>query len=159
MIHAFPNGKKHSPLAVLEVFDRVYQRNTGDKSLFDLTQQEHIHKWRDISAPHSYWKNPANIEEAVYHTLTENHPQLASTNRCEVVEGIMSLPRNLAEYFKSIGFSGLMTEAFEKGKIGSPLAVLEVFDRVYQSNTGDVSLFDKTQACYVQLGRHTTLRK
>ena len=42
MQRAFEKEKKASPLAVLEVFDGVYQRKTGDVSLFDLKQDEDV---------------------------------------------------------------------------------------------------------------------
>ena len=42
-----------------------------------------------------------------------------------------------------------MSSDFEEGKQGSALAVLKVFDRVYQRITGDVSLFDKLQPSYL----------
>jgi len=152
MHKAFEKGKEDSPLAVLEVFDGVYQRKTGDVSLFDLSQDEHVHRWGDnFYAPRSYWQNQANVEEAVYHTLTENCPELASQNREEVIEGIKGLPIKLQDYLHSIGLGGLMNVAFEKGKQGSPLAVLEVFDQVYQEKTGNPSLFDKTQGDYLEV--------
>jgi len=44
-----------------------------------------------------------------------------------------------------------MMNAFEKGKIDSPLAVLEVFDQVYQEKTGNPNLFDKTQGDYIEV--------
>jgi len=139
----------------------VYQRKTGDVSLFELSQEEHVHKWGDnLHAPKSYWQNQANVEEAVYHTLTENCPELASQNRKKVIEGIKGLPSNLQDYLHSIGLSGLMMNAFEKGKEDSPLAVLEVFDGMYQRKTGDVSLFDKTQGDYIEVEtRNKIVRK
>ena len=148
MANAFVKGKMCSPLAVLEVFDRAYRNKTGDKSLFDLTQKEHLHRWGDkFQLPHFYWRNEDNKEEAVYHILTENHPLLAYTNRRKVIEGIKNLPSGLSDYFYRL-FSNLMN-TFEKGEEGSPLAVLKIFDKVYQRKAGDKSLFDKTQDCYL----------
>ena len=46
---------------------------------------------------------------------------------------------------------------FEKGKQGSPLTVLKVFDRVYQRKTGDSSLFDKTQKYYLEFDAQNRL--
>ena len=60
------------------------------------------------------------------------------------------MPSNLKGYFQSLGLNGLMQRAFEKGKQSSPAAVLEVFDRVYQRETGDASLFDKSQDDYLE---------
>jgi len=158
MQNAFEKGKKNSPLAVLEVFDGVYQRKTGDVSLFDLSQDEHVHKWGDnFSAPQSYWQNQANVKEAVYHTLTENCPELASQNRKEVIEGIKGLPIKLKDYFSSLKLSGLMQMGLGEEKKDSPLAVLEVFDQVYQEKTGNPSLFDKTQGDYLEIGTRNRL--
>jgi hypothetical protein len=138
-------GKKESPLAVLEVFDRVYMR-TGDASLFDLSQDEHIHEWGDnFIAPQSYWQDPQKVEVAIYHTLTENMPELASPERKEVIAGIKNMPKALWDYFRSLGLAGLMVSAFGKGEACSPLAVLKVFDRVYQREKGNPSLFDLNQ--------------
>jgi len=157
-MNTFEKGKQGSPLTVLKVFDRVYQRKTGDSSLFDLSQQHHLHKWGDnFRAPCSYWQNSSNVEEAVYHTLTENNPQLASIDREDVIGSIKNLPPNLQDYLSNIGLLGLMTASFAKGKRGSPLVVLEVFDGVYQRKTGDSSLFDKTQKYYLEFDAQNRL--
>jgi len=151
MSNAFGKGERGSPLAVLKVFDKAYQRTTGDISLFDLSQEDHLHEWGDnFNAPNDYWRNQDNVERAVYHALTENNQQLASLNRAEVIEGVKSLPTNLVDYFHSRGFSGLMVNAFGKGERGSPLAVLKVFDKAYQRTTGDISLFDQTQQYHLE---------
>lgn len=150
MVSAFEKGQRGSPLAVLEVFDRVYQRITGDASLFDLTQEQHLHRWGDtFRAPQGYWRDQANVEEAVYHTLIEAQPELVSSDRVTIVGTIQGLPTNLQKYFHQLGLAGLMVSAFEKGQQDSPLTVLEVFDRVYQAKTGDVSLFDQSKPMYL----------
>ena len=143
MCYALEDDKKSSPLAVLEIFDIMYQKKTGDKSLFDLNEEHHLHKWGDnFRAPRSYWNDAGNVEEVVYHALIENHRQLASTDRKKVIKAIKRLPSPLTGHLHSIELRGLMMRAFEKGKINSALAVMEVFDRVYQRETGDKSLFD-----------------
>jgi len=143
---AFEKENKNSPFAVLEIFDNAYQRKTGDKSLFDLNQKNHLHIWGDnFKAPRSYWQNPINVEGAIYHILTENNPKLASIERAEVIEGVKNLPTNLTRYLHSIGLGGLMINASGKENKNSPLAVLEIFDKVYQRKTGDKSLFDLNQ--------------
>ena len=150
MMNAFPKGEIGSPLAVLKVFDRAYQQKTGDKSLFDLSEELHLHEWGDkFNAPNSYWAKQINVETAVYHILTENNPQLSSQDRVDVISAIKSLPTNLTDYLSDIGLVGLMSQAFPKGETNSPLAVLKVFDRAYQQKTGDNSLFDKTQQSYL----------
>jgi hypothetical protein len=162
MVHGFEKGERDSPLAVLEAFDRAYQRKTGDKSLFDLTKEQHLHEWGDtFKAPQSYWSgNPANVQKAIYHMLTENNPQLASTNRKESIQGIKKLPTNLQDYLYSIGLSGLMRGGFEEGERGSPLAVLKAFDRAYQRKTGHKSLFDKRHKDYLEsAGRNILVRQ
>jgi hypothetical protein len=132
-----------SPLALLELFDEVYQRKTGDSSLFDLSQKQHLHRWGgDFKAPQSYWRDQANAEEAIYHALTEHNPKLASQDRKKVVAAVKRLPSNLQSYLYSIGLNGVMMNAFREGERDSPLAVLMLFDKVYQDKTGDSSLFN-----------------
>ena len=158
MIGDYGKKERCSPLAVLKAFDKEYQRRTNCASLFDLTQNAHLHEWGDeFRAPRSYWHDEKNVEKAVYHTLTENHPELASTNREEVIEGIKRLTTNLADYFYSIGLRGLKFNAFNKKERGSPLAVLKVFDKVYQRITTDTSLFDAGQKCYLMVDSRNRL--
>ena len=76
--------------------------------------------------------DPKNIRDIIQNILDD------------MPSGFKNLPTDLQKYFKNIGLGGLMVEAFGKGKQGSPLAALEVFDIVYQKKTGDASLFDKT---------------
>jgi hypothetical protein len=159
MLYAFEKERINSPLAVLEVFDTVYQQKTGDSSLFDLTQKEHLHEWGDtFYAPHSYWHNPVNVERAVYHILTENNPQLASKDRNKVIEDIKNFPGPKG-YFYKLGLASVMRQGPEKRKQDLPLAILEIFDRVYQRKTGNPSLFDKTQENYLEVGKRNILTR
>ena len=91
--------------------------------------------------------------------MTENNQNLSSENREEVIETIKNLPVNLQKYFSNIGLGGLMEMAFGKGKKGSPLAVLEVFDQVYQKKTGDASLFDKRQKYHLEFDKINRLTR
>lgn len=153
MTHAFNKREIGSPLAVIKVFDKVYQAKTGDVSLFDLSQKEHLHEWGiGHKAPSNYWKDSANVERALYHTLIEHNPQLASRNRSKVISGIKNLPTNLQDYFYSIKLGGVMQHAFELGEIYSPRAVLRIFDIVYQRETGNKSLFDQRHRNYLNFG-------
>jgi hypothetical protein len=147
MPRVFGEGRFTSPHFVLEIFDRAYQRKRKDKSLFDLKQKHHLHRWGDnIIAPHKYWQDPINVEGAIYHVLAEKRHSLASKNRKKVIEGIKGMPACLRDYFISLGLGGLMEAAFKGGEKGSPLAVLKAFDRAYMRNTGDrKSLFDLRQ--------------
>lgn len=153
MGNASKEGEQGSPLAVLKVFDQVYQKKTENVSLFDLSQEEHLHEWGDkFRAPRSYWKNSDNVENAIYHILpTHNldkklNSRFASTNRSEVIEAINALPYDLKDYFQSIGLIPVMLQGFDKEERLSPLAVLKIFDRVYQRKGGDkYSLFDLSQ--------------
>jgi hypothetical protein len=43
-----------------------------------------------------------------------------------------------------------MISAFKKGEQDSPLAVLKIFNKVYQEKTQEASLFDKTQKIYLK---------
>jgi len=143
------NLREWSPSVVLNIFDQAYQEKTGDKSLFDLNESKHIHKWGEgFMVPQNFWKQKSNVREAVYHELTENNPKLVSNDRTIVIQNLKCLPYGLSDYFKSLSLGGLMAQAFGKGKNGSPLDILRVFDEVYQERTGDKSLFDQTQAAY-----------
>ena len=145
-------GWKNSPLAVLKVFDKLYQEKTGDASLFDLKQEKHLHEWGDMfDAPKHYWRKQVNVEKAIYHTLIEASPALASSNREEVINGIKNMPIDRIKYLGSLGLRGLMRNAFVEEGQDSPLAVLKVFDKVYQEKTMDESLFDTTQKIYLRI--------
>lgn len=145
-------GKKDSPLEILKIFDRAYQERTSQPSLFDLKQEYHLHRW----GPRFVYKGKYNskvtdgIEEAIYHTLTEAVPSLASKNRSEVVEAIKNLPLGLAKYFFSLGLRGIMKRGFKKGEVNSPRAVLNVYKSAYMRGTGDISLFDKSKSPYIE---------
>jgi hypothetical protein len=128
-------------LAVLHVFDAVYQAKTGDRSLFDLTAKEHLHEWFN-RASKNYWTNYEIVRKVVYHVLTEKRPRLASLDRDVVIKEIKSLPDNLVEYFESIGLYGALQSRFVKS---SPLNLLMIFDEEYMNVTGDASLFDLKQ--------------
>jgi len=136
------NVFEDSPLSVLKAFDRVYQRKTGNKSVFDLRLRHHVHEWEVGGAPRNYWQDANNRERAAYHLLIEKHPELSSRDREEVVEVINSLPSNLQVYLHSIGLSGVMHYGFKGSESNSPLALLKFFDRIYQKKTGNGSLFD-----------------
>jgi hypothetical protein len=145
---------KSSTYVVLEGFDRVYQKFTRDKSIFDLEQEHHIHEWGDnILAPRYYGRNPKKVEDAIYHTLNESNPGLKiaieQKDRKKVVNEIISLPTSLKRYFYRIGLTSLMTKAFEKGEFDSPLAVLKAYDCAYQRYTQDKSLFDLSKEDHV----------
>jgi len=149
-----------SPSVVLNIFDWAYQERTGDKSLFDLDEKQHLHKWGEgFMVPQKFWKQKSNVREAVYHELIENNPKLASKDRTTVIQNIKGLPYALKDYFTSLGLGGLMAQAFEKEKSGSPLEVLKVFDEAYRERTGDKSLFDQTQIAYLEVKGNRSIRK
>ena len=103
-----------------------------------------------MNAPNSYWKNRQNVEEAVYHILTENRPELTSRSRKKVIEAIRGLPVQMSLYFSGIGLRSIMSNAFENAKKNTTKAIFEVFDRVYQRRTGDMSLFDESQDLFLE---------
>jgi hypothetical protein len=157
MRRAFGRGQRGSPLAVLEVFDTAYRERTGEASLFDLGRPDHLHRWGDMfRAPNSYWKEPANVQEAVYHTLVESCPRLGSTARSEVIRAVKGLPPNLQKWFWQHRLSGLM-DAFGNGRHNSPWAILEVFDGMCRKETGSASLFDGAQSDHLAFGRRNRL--
>lgn len=141
-----------SPLSVWELFDSRYTKETGDKSLFDLTQPVHLHKWgTPVSAPRSYWNNPDNVAEAIYHSLTENDKRLESMDRATVVAGIQNLPARLHKYFRQLGLGGLMNHGVQGDQKNSSLEILNIFDRAYMEKSKDPSsLFSSSAPPYVQ---------
>lgn len=162
MLQGFGEEERLSPLAILKAFDRIYQRKTKDASLFDLSQEEHLHEWGDkFKAPQSYWKNQDNVAKTIYHTLMEklmeNNPQLDSKNREDVVEAIKRFPSNLGDYFHNIGLRGVMLNGFKKGEQSSPPAVLIIFDKVYTSITRVASLLDQTERYQLEFDNQNRL--
>ena len=142
---------------ILELFDTGYQQKTGDVSLFNLSHRLHLHKWHEnFNAPRHYWKNPSNVEEAVYHTLTENHPELLSNERREIIREILLFPDSLYSHFQALGLAGLMGS----GLNNSSRAILEVFDKVYQRERNEHSLFDRKQEHHIEFdGNNRLIRK
>jgi len=160
LMSVFKKGERNSPLIILKIFDCVYQKRTGDNSLFDLGEREHLHPWGDnFIAQKRFWRDYKNVRSAVYHILTENHHELASESRMEVTREIKNLPSNLSDYFFGIGLCSLMFRGLKKGDKGSPLVVLKIFDDVWQEKTGNKSLFDKTQEIYLETdGKNRVIR-
>lgn len=141
-------GKSNdSPLSVLEIFDGAYREKTGDPfSLFDLTQKSHLHKWGDnFVAPNYYWQDDSNINEAVYHAITEKFQLFSAADRKKVTEALSSIPGQSRTFFRDIGLRSVLSQAFPEGKKDYAVSVLEVFDKVYQQKTGQPSLFDLSQ--------------
>jgi len=161
MSKTYLEGKNRSPFAMIKVLDSIYREKTGDVSLFDLNHEIHLHEWETgYHVPHSYWRNKKNVEKAIYHILTEHHPALKSENRIEIIEEIKKSPTNLSEYFQSIGLGRLgkiMSKGFGNEEQYSPMAVLKVFDKIYQEKTGDVSLFDTKQKYYIEFNKQNRL--
>ena len=144
----------NSPTLVLEAFDRAYMERTGDVSLFNLDQEQHLHPWRgNLKSSSSYWQvdgvvNKEHVETAVWHMMTEDNPILASTNTEEVINTLGEISA-LVSYFKRLGLSGLMHQTLY-GKGGYPvLDMLKIFDTVYQTKTGNQSLFNCNQPIYL----------
>jgi len=135
----------NSPVTILKIFNQAYQDKTGDKSLYDLSQPEHLHRWVMFKAPQGYWKEGVHTKEAVYHTLTEMNPELASDNRDRVIQAVQIIPSNLYECLVSNGLSGLLDQ-----KVAIP-SILTIFDRAYQERTGNPGLFDSNQNIYLEL--------
>ncbi len=155
MTCGFEKGQQYSPVAVVEAYDRVWQRKTGNTSIFDLSKEHHHHWWgRRWRSPKHTWKKREKQEEAVYHTLAENNPLLRSKKRAHVVSGICALP-SLRPYLYSLELGGLMrvlrTTATPHTGGDCSFSILQIFDRVYRQTTGDASLFDSTQEIYVSI--------
>ncbi|MFA6888359.1 MAG: hypothetical protein WC254_02580 [Candidatus Woesearchaeota archaeon] len=132
------------PRKALVIIDKHYQERTGHKSLFDISEQEHMHPWEHFKVPLNYWLNELNVETAVYHVLVEQCPDFASVQRTVVLNALKQLKRdhsNFSVYLKQdLGLDSAMQYHF--GSINSPFKMLQAFDSVYKRRTGDVSLFD-----------------
>jgi hypothetical protein len=139
----FSKGELGSPLAAIRRYDVQHQITAGINTLFDLKEKYHIHPWgeKNMSAPNGYWKKAENVNSAIYHLLTEQHPDLTSENPETVASTLNGLPDcaqgNLQDYFYDIGMRGLMNKGFCKGETGSPKAVIRRFDLVYRKKTGN----------------------
>lgn len=130
---------KGSPSRVIEIFDQGYQDKTGDASLFDLTQ-EHMHLWDFAS---DFWHSYENRKIAVSHILIEEHPRLANGTRSEVLSIIKSFPRNLTQYFLSLGLWGTMVYDNGNPKTSSPQRLLRTFDGCFRDKSDEAGLFDR----------------
>jgi len=110
-------------------YDRIFGRVPGEsqKSLY-----------------HGTLVHTENRIYLVYYALTSNNKQLASNDRKEVVHGLINLPLYHRGYFINIGLGGLI-------RVDSYFIVLELFDKAYQTKTGDKSLFDLNQKPHLHL--------
>ena len=139
-----------SPLLVLEKFDQIYQEKTNQPSLFDLSQENHLHRWGDtFIAPSAYWHDINNLKEAVYHTLTEAYAELKNSSREKVIEKLENLTIFNKDFLRGLGLRGVLAAEVEQGKKDSPLFALEYFDLAYQEQTGDNSLFDLNEKHHI----------
>ena len=152
------DGGGCSPHNVFGLFDNAYRRKTGDASLFDLTQKEHLHRWSDVfNARLNYWQNPENVDEAVYHLLTEGNPLLASRERKTVVNAMHHFPTSVQKYFKTLGLGPVMGGAFETHE--STTGIFNVFNKIYMRITADKSLFDASEPYHLKFDRmHRLIR-
>ena len=159
LMHSFKKGEMESPLKAVKLFDAVYQEQTGRASLFDLSEKYHIHEWEVGNAvPKGYWKNKDNVKRGVFHILGEHHPELTSRSRKEIITCIKAFPVKLQEYFSEIGVMRTMAGAFGKGTLHSPLAVIEVYDKIYRERTGDTSLFSRKHPLHLEYDRRRRLQ-
>ncbi len=93
--------------------------------------------------------NEDNKIDLAYSALTKARPELKSTDREAVIRGVRSLPYNLRDYlYHDLRLGGLMINRFGPGEKGSPLPVLELYDRGYQQMSRDASIFDLAQALH-----------
>ncbi|MEK6926554.1 MAG: hypothetical protein AABW50_04725 [Nanoarchaeota archaeon] len=150
MHSALPKEKRDSPLEILKIFDREYQQRTGDQSLFDLSQKSHLHEWQ-FKVGARYWERGDNVEQAVYHTLTEFDSRLKLGDRRQVIEAIKKLPSKRESFFREVGLGGILhiSKKKRRTKTSSPFTVLYYFDKIRQRITGDTSLFDLEQEIHL----------
>ncbi|RJQ15662.1 hypothetical protein C4573_05895 [Candidatus Woesearchaeota archaeon] len=132
------NTMKRSPLKLIQVFDQAYQDATGDKSLFDLKQETHMHFW-DFALPKNYW-TAEKKEEAVYHLLTEQCPLLASEDRTAVLNELAGVQLLTLHELKKIG----LRKIIEYDNSCSVAKIMDIFNAAYQKKTNLPSLFATT---------------
>jgi hypothetical protein len=135
-------GEKDSPLAVLRLFDKVYQEKTHDKSLFDLSQEEHLHPWGDVNeAPQGYLKDKVRLRDAVYHRLPEQIHAFKSRDRTDLVNAINQLSNRSSDQLYDL--LKMLINGKQTGLTnGSVLELIKLFDEAYQLETKGKSLFD-----------------
>lgn len=144
------NGKRHeSPLEWVFAYDRAYQRRFKDAGLFDLDEPLHAHWWElgftKKLQLHRYRKDAESMERAIYHAMVEDNPVLASTDRDEVIAGMRALSP-LQKYFERISLRSLV----HRSKWDPAEETVRAFDRVWQSETGNRSLFDQAFDDYLE---------
>ncbi len=138
------NELKGSPLGILQIFDKYYQKKTGDKSLFDLNEKTHLHPWGDkFQAPQRYMCGELG-EQAILHSVKEQYSGLNSNSREEVIKTIKGMKKNLKEIIQDIR---IKTGA--KKMQDSRIQLLRLIDKNYQTRTGDKSLFDLNEKTHL----------
>lgn len=151
LMNQFPKGKKNSPIAIVEAFDRAYMRHNKDVSLFDLSQEYNLGKWDEKhTAKNGYWQEEENQEAKAWNTLTEHHPELLADDRLEAIQAVAGLPTGLSRYFLyDLELYNLMRNVFQPGDKSSPMKVLYLYDNRRRKLTGQVGLFDPNAPVYL----------
>lgn len=140
------------------------------RELWRMDEPYLAQQYRDVSSgvqsrffPGSF-QHPANVRFLAYHALSSDMPALVLPEkmlerqhtpdyikrlRDRVLCEIQSWNFDLKKHFYELHLAGLMTKGLPKGKVDSPLSVVELYDEVYQERAGDASLFDLAQEAHL----------
>jgi hypothetical protein len=152
MSQQFPdeNDQNRIIMEIMTVFDEMYVQKTGDKSLFDLSENMHLHYWTPFVAPMNYWSDESNIENAIYHSVTELYVNTGHEDRQVAMQAFLDLSRGWKDSkIKEMGLDGLFNTRNEIRFTVTEF--FNYFDKRYISLTGNKGLFDKTQNEYLEV--------
>jgi len=153
--YASEDNTTPSSFSIIKFFDQAYQQKTGDKSLFDLSEKEHLHSWdKKVGSLDDHLKNYKNLREAVYHSLTEANPAFGSTNPAEIINAFKNMPCGLIGYFRTLGMDRIADTTLVNR---NSLVAYGIFDHEYQVRTRNPSLFDKTQKYHLNVDENSEL--
>jgi len=149
--------KKGSPIALLELYDK--ERKVG---LFDRTQDTYLCRWK--IKENGMWKGKDGKElalEAIEDALWKI-PGYRNASREQKIQLIRDHVINYKarnddkngalQFFHDHGLAGLMNHSSHLRKRGSPIALLELYDK-----KRGIGLFDKSKGDYLEMRERNKL--
>ncbi|MBI4438728.1 hypothetical protein HY640_02245 [Candidatus Woesearchaeota archaeon] len=139
-------------LDALKLYDQYLQRKKRQASLFDLTQQTHLHPWGMYMK--GQYSSEKNVREMVAHLLEEAIPCLRQATRDEAVYELVSAftsrtPRGTRQICR-MGLNSVARYGLNGAMRESPLGVLQTYDAIrMQQDAVWKSIFDSTQPIYI----------
>ncbi len=142
-------GIGSSPIRAFTVYDAYLQRTRQFDSIFDLTQEVHIHPW-DIT-PKYFFQDRKNTMIMAAHVLEEKVQGLKGAGRDEAVRtlGCTVLASNSHRFLNSVRLYSLMAYGLN-GSLNNTYSVLSLYDeQMAAGNPSWKSIFDQSCPIYV----------